>query len=161
MKNASAENSFSICMERGIGVHKNLFLAAQYYQRAAQQGHLDGANDFGFCLEHGRGVRQNIEMAAEYYKFASDHGHLEAKLNCDRCLHLLGSWEPPDRSSDFVSHPPSVDFLRKLFGDFLDNPEPLDDDRRQLLHSFDRLRTPTEIPVISPSLKVEWILDFG
>jgi hypothetical protein len=23
------------------------------------------------------------------------------------------------------------------------------------------LRTPTEIPVISPSLKVEWILDFG
>jgi hypothetical protein len=159
MKNASAENSFGICLERGIGVQKNLFLAAQYYHRAAQQGHPDGANNFGFCLEHGRGVEQDIEMAAEYYKFASDHGHSEAKLNHKRCLRLLGSWEPPDRSSDIVSHPPSVDFLCKLFGDFLENPKPLDDDDRRLLSSFDRLRTPTEMPVISRSLTVEWVLD--
>jgi TPR repeat protein len=67
----AAQNSFGICLERGKGIHKNLFLAAQYYQRSAQQGHPDGANNFGFCLEHGRGVEQNIEMASEYYKFAS------------------------------------------------------------------------------------------
>jgi hypothetical protein len=47
-KNAAAENSFGICLERGIGVHKNLSLAGQYYLRSAQQGHPDGANNFGF-----------------------------------------------------------------------------------------------------------------
>jgi hypothetical protein len=45
-----------------------LLLAAQYYRRAAQQGHPDGANNFGFCLDYGCGVQQNIEMAAEFYK---------------------------------------------------------------------------------------------
>jgi TPR repeat protein len=50
-------------------------LAAQYYHRAAKQGHSDGANNFGFCLEHGRGVEQNIEIATEYYKFVANLGH--------------------------------------------------------------------------------------
>jgi serine/threonine protein kinase len=104
--NAAAQNSFGICLERGTGVRKNLLLAAQYYRRAAQQGHLDGANNFGFCLEHGRGVQQNFELAADYYKFAADRGHPEAKLNRARTLRLLGQWEPPDRSSEAVSHSP-------------------------------------------------------
>jgi TPR repeat protein len=131
MKNAAAQNSFGIFLERGIGVHKNLLLAAQYYQRAAQQGHPHGANNFGFCLEHGRGVQQNIELAAEYYKFAADLGHSEAKLNHDRCLRLLGRWERADRSSEVVSHPPSLEPLSKIFRGFLENPEPLDDDGRR------------------------------
>jgi TPR repeat protein len=37
LNHAAAQNSFGICLERGIGVHKNLFLAAQYYQRSAQR----------------------------------------------------------------------------------------------------------------------------
>jgi hypothetical protein len=36
MKNAAAENSFGICLERVIGAH--------CYQRAPQQCHPDGAN---------------------------------------------------------------------------------------------------------------------
>jgi hypothetical protein len=158
-QNAAAENSFGICLERGIGVHKNLSLAAQYYQRAAQQGHPDGANNFGFSLEHGRGVERNIEMASEYYKFAADCGHSEAKLNHLRCLRLLGQWEPLDRSSEIVSHSPSVDRLSEIFRDFLQNPKPLNDDERRLLSSFERLRTPTTIPMISDSSGVEWILN--
>jgi hypothetical protein len=156
-QNASAQNSFGICLERGIGVQKNMLLAAQYYHHAAQQGHPDGANNFGFCLEHSRGVQQNIELATKYYKFAADHDHSEAKLNHDRCLRLLGQWKPPDRSSEVVSHPQPVERLSHIFRDFLNNPEPLDDDGRRLLNSFERLRASTTIPVISDSSTVEWI----
>jgi TPR repeat protein len=157
LKNAAAENSFGICLERGIGVHKNVGLAAQYYLRAAKQCHPDGANNFGFCLEYGRGVQQNIEMAAQFYKFAADRGHSEAKFNHRRCLRLLGRWEPSDRSSDAVSHPPSVDRLTHIFRDFLQKPEPLDNDCRRLLNSFERLKAKTEVLVGLTSSQVKWI----
>jgi TPR repeat protein len=158
-KNASAQNSFGICLERGIGVHKNMLLAAQYYHQAAQQGHPDGANNFGFCLEHGRGVQPNIKMASEYYKFAADQGHCEAKLNHDRCLRLLGQWKSSDRSSEVISHPQPVERLSHIFQDFLNNPEPLDEDGRRLLNSFEQLKASMEIPVISDSSTIEWIPD--
>jgi TPR repeat protein len=90
LKNPSLQNSFGIFLERGIGVHKNLFLAAQYYQRAAHQAHLDGANDFESRLEHGHDLEQNIELTTEYYKFAADRGHSEAKLNPNRCVRFFG-----------------------------------------------------------------------
>jgi hypothetical protein len=159
LNNAAAQNSFGIHLERGIGVHKNEFLAAQYYDRSAQQGHPDRANNFGFCLEHGHGVKQNIELAAQFYKFASDCGHSEAKQNYKRCLRLLGQWEVPDRSWEIVSHPPSVDHLFNIFHNFRQNPDRLDDDQRRLLNSFERLRSPTAILVISNSSEVKWILD--
>jgi TPR repeat protein len=156
LNHAAAQSSFGIVLERGIGVHKNLTLAAQYYQRTAHQGHLDGANNFGFCLKYGRGVEQNIKMAAEYYKFAADCGHSEAKLNHNRCLRLLGGWEPSNRSSEIVSHPPPLDCLSEIFSGFLNNPKLLDNDSRQFLDSFERLKASTTISVISDSSTIEW-----
>jgi TPR repeat protein len=150
-KNAAAQNRFGICLERGIGAHKNLSLAAEFYRRAADQGDADGANNFGFCLEHGRGIDQNFEMAARYYKLATDCGHPEAKVNYARCLRLLGRWEPPDRSFETVSHPPSPDRLTELFRPFLENPEPLDDDDRQLLGSLQRIKAATATATAPPA----------
>jgi TPR repeat protein len=60
-ENAAAENSFGFCLERGIGVHNNLSIAADFYPRAVQLGDADGANNFGSCLERARGVQQSIE----------------------------------------------------------------------------------------------------
>jgi TPR repeat protein len=139
--NAAAENSFGIFLERGIGVRKNLFLAAQFYRRAADHGDADGANNFGFCLEHGRGVPQNVAMAASYYKFADDRGHPEAKLNRARCLRLLDRWEPPDRSSESLSNPPSPNHLFELFRDLRENPDPLNGDEQRLLLALERLKS--------------------
>jgi TPR repeat protein len=68
-------------LERGIGVCVNLELAAEYYRRAADQGHTDGANNLGFCLEHGPGVAQDIRSAADYYKRAANRGHSEADFD--------------------------------------------------------------------------------
>jgi TPR repeat protein len=60
MKNEATENSFGIFLEHGIGAHKDLSLAGQYYLRSAQQDHPDGANDCGFGLGYARGVKQNV-----------------------------------------------------------------------------------------------------
>jgi TPR repeat protein len=127
-------------LEKGIGVHKNHCLAAKYYHRAAEHGHPDGANNFGFCLENGLGVHRNIELAAQFYQFAADRGHSEAKINHRRCLRLLDRWEPPDRSSDAVSHSPSLDPLADIFSDCLKDPEPLYDDEHRVFNSFEPLR---------------------
>jgi serine/threonine protein kinase len=98
-------------------------------------------------------------LATEHYKFAADRGYSEAKLNHSRCLRLLGQYEPSDRSSEIVSHPPSLDRLSNLFRGFLENPEPLDDDGRRLLNSFERLKTPTAIPIILDPWGIKWIPD--
>jgi serine/threonine protein kinase len=159
MENAAAQNSFGICLERGVGGCKNLSLAALFYRREAEQGHPDGANNFGFCLEHGRGVEQNFELAAQHYKFAADRGHPDAKANHARCLRLLGQWEPPDRSSRCVSHSPSADRLCGIFRDFLRNPEPLAPDERRLFRSLRRLKTAAPPLGIPASSAVAWIPD--
>jgi TPR repeat protein len=154
--NAAAQNSFGICLERGLGAHKNQCLAAQFYLRAAAQGHADGANNFGFCLEHGRGVQQDFAMAAEYYGFAANRGHPDGAANRARCLRLLGRWEPPDRSSDSVSHS-APDRLCEIFRDLCDGPGPTDDDGRSFAMALRRLKTFT--PSISVLQEVKSIGD--
>jgi TPR repeat protein len=139
LNSASAQNSFGIFLERGIGIQSNLSLAAHYYQLAAFQGHPDGANNLGFCLEHGRGVQQNIRLAAEYYKLAADRGHPEGELNYRRCLRLLGRWEVPDRSSDVSAHPPSHDDLAHQFIDCLKEPHALHGVASEFLTSIEQL----------------------
>jgi hypothetical protein len=97
-------------------------------------------------------------MAAEYYKIAADRDHSEAKLNYRRCLRLLDRWEGSDRSSEAVSHSPSVDHLFDIFQAFLENPESLDDDCCLLLRSFESLKAKTEFSVVltSPSGELLW-----
>jgi hypothetical protein len=56
--------------------------------------------------------------------------HPEAKGNCACCLRLLGQWEPPNRSSETVSHPPSADHLYEIFRDI--RKSAADDDARLL-----------------------------
>jgi hypothetical protein len=155
-QNASGQNSFGICLERGSGVRRNALLAAVFYRRAADQGHADGANNFGFCLEHGRGVEHNFELAAKYYKLAADRGHPEAQLNHARCLRLLGRWQPPDRSSEFASTCPSPARLTELFRESCENPGPLDSDGLRLLDSLERLKSPPPVRGAPSGSGVAW-----
>jgi TPR repeat protein len=41
LNNAAAQNSFGICLERGIGLQSNLVLAAHYYQQSALHPEAD------------------------------------------------------------------------------------------------------------------------
>jgi hypothetical protein len=137
----SAENSFGICLERGIGVCSNVTLAVRYYKRAAAHGDPDGANNLGFCLEHGRGVKQDIHAAVECYKFAHDHGHPEGELNYRRCLRVLERWTAPDRSSRISDHSTTVDSLTRLFLGPLENPKV----RSEFADSIKQLKSLTKV----------------
>jgi serine/threonine protein kinase len=72
---------------------------------------------------------------------------------------LLGRWEPSDRSSDSVSHPPSLDRLSEVFPPFLQNPDPLDDDGRRLLSSLRRMKNEPAVPAIPTLVNPAWIPD--
>jgi serine/threonine protein kinase len=72
---------------------------------------------------------------------------------------VLDQWNPPDRSSEAVSHFTSIDCLSDIFRDFIENADPLDEEERRLLTSFEQLKAsviPSGIPV---STNVEWIPD--
>jgi TPR repeat protein len=116
-------------LESGKGIGRDPPRPAKYLRLSAEKKNTAAQNSFGFCLEHGRGVEQTFEMAARYDKLAINLGHSEGETNCARCLPLLGRWKPPDRSSETVSHPPSPDRFAEFFRPFLENHEPLDDDR--------------------------------
>jgi TPR repeat protein len=111
----SAENSFGICFERGIGVHSNLILAVRYYKRAVENSDLDGVNNLKFCLEHSFGAKQEFAAVAECYKSDRDHGHSEADLNYRCGLRILGHWDVPDQSSRIVDSRSLDDHLVHLF----------------------------------------------
>jgi serine/threonine protein kinase len=100
-------------------------------------------------------------MAAEYYGFAADRGHREAKQNRARWLPLISRWEPPDRSSDSVYHPPSPDRLTEIFRDFRESPRRIDGDERRLLRELERLKTSpaTTSHAISGAPDIAWIRD--
>jgi TPR repeat protein len=132
----SAANSFGICLERAIGVHSNLILAACYYKRAAGHDDPDGANILGFCLEHNFRVKPDIEAAAECYKFAHENEHSEADLNYRRCFRILGHWDIPDRSSRIVDSRALDDHFAHFFIDCLKNPNM----NPELVDSIERLK---------------------
>jgi serine/threonine protein kinase len=147
-----AQNKFGICLECGHGVQRNQALAAEFFRRAACQGHVDAANNFGLCLEYGRGVSKDISCALGYYKFAADRDHVEAILNYNRLLRLCGRWETSKCVTDIALDPtPDLD-LARLFLCCSKPEEATDDASSELFSSIARLkagRKRTVIPVIS------------
>ena len=56
----------------GKGVRKNLRQAAEWYRKAAEQGHIDAYTNLGLMYANGLGVRLDFEMAAKWYRAAAD-----------------------------------------------------------------------------------------
>jgi serine/threonine protein kinase len=116
-------------------------------------GDPDGADNFGFCLEHGRGVSQNIQIAADCYKFTLDHGHEGALVNYQRCLRLLGRWNPQNRSFDFRLSAPSRNDLADPLIASLDDPGQFDSENCELKASIEKLRNSRMTRPVLPALE--------
>jgi len=74
----------------GIGVEENARKAAEYYRRAAEQGHADAMCELARCFEEGRGVSQNTNRAYEWYQKALDGGKTDVEKDLARVMNLLG-----------------------------------------------------------------------
>ena len=68
-----------ICYSLGEGVKKNYSVAANWYQKSANQGNAVAQYSVGVCYEHGKGLRKNKTEAKKWYQKAADQGNEEAK----------------------------------------------------------------------------------
>ena len=55
--------------------------AAEWYLRAAQQGHAGAQNSLGWLYQRGLGVSQDNAAAVEWYRRAAEQGHAGAQNN--------------------------------------------------------------------------------
>lgn len=67
--------------QQGEGVPRDEKVAAQWYRRAADQGHPSAQNDLGFLYMKGRGVVQSHTEAARLFRAAAEQGHAIAQYN--------------------------------------------------------------------------------
>ncbi|TAL31156.1 MAG: AAA family ATPase [Alphaproteobacteria bacterium] len=67
------------------GVPKDPVKAAEWYRRAADQGHSDAQFNLGRCYETGVGVKKNLADAVMWYRMAAGKGHAAAQNNLGLC----------------------------------------------------------------------------
>ena len=60
--------------EKGNGVPQDYVKAAEYYRRAAEQGHEEARVNLGFLYYNGRGVSQGYGEAAKWFRMAAEQG---------------------------------------------------------------------------------------
>lgn len=65
--------------EKGLGLQADPVVAAQWYQKAADQGHSRARINLGYLYESGLGVEKDLVKAMNFYRLASgfDEGNLE------------------------------------------------------------------------------------
>ena len=64
---------------RGKGVPTDLEVAAEWYRKAADQGHAKAQYELGFLYLSGNGVPADFKVALEWYRKAADNGDPQAQ----------------------------------------------------------------------------------
>jgi uncharacterized protein len=70
---------------KGKGVDRDYQQAAEWFSRAAEQGHADAQYNLGELYNKGRGVKRNKKIAQKWYKAAAEQGHVKAKYRTKGC----------------------------------------------------------------------------
>ena len=76
-----AVHTFSVCLERGIGLEKNEQHAFEYCKVAANLGNGAALNNMGCNYVEGRNVPKNPELALRYFSSAAQKGYVGAMHN--------------------------------------------------------------------------------
>jgi TPR repeat protein len=86
-----------VMSERGLGVIRNEGAAAEFYRRAAEEGHRSGQARWGKALMHGIGVDANPSDGETWLRRAALAGDPEAAAALGD-LHATGGNLPPDHA---------------------------------------------------------------
>lgn len=73
-----AIHTFSVCLEKGIGVEKNEQHAFEYCKAAADRGNGAALHNMGCNYLEGRYVEKDPELALRYFSSAAKKGHAAA-----------------------------------------------------------------------------------
>ena len=71
---AEAQHALGLRYAEGIVVHKNLSIAAHWYQRAADHGSAESANNLALMYEDGVGVEKNWDKAQQLFELSGRRG---------------------------------------------------------------------------------------
>jgi TPR repeat protein len=86
-----------VIYERGIGMEQNQTQAAQWYEKAANQGYVDAQYNLSLMYASGRGVKKNDAQAMMWLSLAAKQGDKEAKkLLLD---YIDGKYDKPKTNS--------------------------------------------------------------
>ena len=97
MQDPSAQYNMGYRYFSGIDVPVNYKLAAQWFQKAAQQGHVNAQYYLGKCYQEGKGVYKDEDEALKWYNLASMNGGLEIAEDDMGSLLLLSEKKRLDR----------------------------------------------------------------
>jgi TPR repeat protein len=78
---AKAQYTLGVMYENGQSVVKDQAIAAEWYQKAANQNHAQAQSALGVMYYLGRSVVKNETTAVEWYKKAADQGDARAQNN--------------------------------------------------------------------------------
>jgi hypothetical protein len=79
--NTLAQYNLGLMYDKGQGVSQSSTTAAQWYQKAADQGHICSQYNLGLMYESGLGVHKNSTTAAYWYRKAAEQGHANSQYN--------------------------------------------------------------------------------
>ncbi len=67
--------------ERGLGVPKNVYRAAELYKKAAEQDYVDAMFSLAVMYQEGIGVKQDLSTAVSWFTKAAEKGLAAAQFN--------------------------------------------------------------------------------
>jgi hypothetical protein len=92
----AAQYSLGLLYGSGNGIAKNLFEAAKWYRRAAEQGHAKAQAMLGMLYNSGLGVPQSHPEAIKWWRRAADQGDADARFNLG-----MAYWKGEGVTQDF------------------------------------------------------------
>lgn len=81
-KDSEAAHELAVIYEFGHhGIEVDVVAAAEWFERAANQGNVESMVELGLCYELGAGVQQDDDKALDWYTQAANLGHATAKFS--------------------------------------------------------------------------------
>jgi TPR repeat protein len=105
--------NLGLCYKNGTGTIENLTTAAEWFEKAAEAGHVRAQYNIGLCYEHGTGVEKHSAKAIEWLRRASEaHDieawcHLEELLRTEAAQELLGTAATQNNQNSHETDTPS------------------------------------------------------
>lgn len=77
---AAAQYHLGVMHAKGLGVRKNNYKAASWFNKAAKKGHAEAQYNLGQMYATDRGVPRNLGRAAHWFKKAAEQGSTKAQV---------------------------------------------------------------------------------
>lgn len=82
---AEAQYQLAKCYDEGNGTKKDLYKAFDWFEKAANNGHLGSRCAVGMCYEYGDGVQKNPSKAFMHYSIAAEDRSGKGKFYLASC----------------------------------------------------------------------------